>query len=54
MTLSQLVFIGADVPNYRTTSFHPVSAGETTLVVSGPAEFSQASDNNNITAYVTQ
>jgi hypothetical protein len=53
ITLSPVVFTGADMPNYRTTSFHPVDVGNTTLVVAGPAGFSQASNNNNITAYVT-
>jgi hypothetical protein len=53
ITLSPVVFTGADVPNYRTTSFHPVGVGNTTLAVSGPSGFSQASNNNNITAYVT-
>ncbi|WNG56389.1 hypothetical protein F0U59_17670 [Archangium gephyra] len=54
ITLAPVVFNGADVPNYRTTSFHPVSAGTTTLVVSGPSpDFSQSSNNNHITATVT-
>ncbi|AKJ04649.1 Fibronectin type III domain protein [Archangium gephyra] len=55
LTLSPVVFNnGPDTPNYRTTSFHPVSVGTTTLVVTGPAGFSQASNNNHITARVTQ
>jgi hypothetical protein len=53
ITLPQVVFQGADEPNHRTTSFHPVSAGSTVIVVSAPEGFNQASNNNFITAHVT-
>jgi hypothetical protein len=54
ITLSPVIFNGDDSPNSKTSSFHPVSVGSAVIVVGAPAGFSQASNDNFITANVTQ
>jgi len=51
-TLSPVTFSGGDVPNERTSSFHPLAAG-TTVIQATAAGFSTASNNNNINVTVT-
>jgi hypothetical protein len=57
ITLSPVVFNGADVSNYQITSFHPTMAGGAdVIVVPAPSGtgifFTQVSNNNCITADV--
>jgi len=54
ITVSPVIFNGDDSPNSKTTSFHPVAVGTAVIEVGAPAGFSQASNNNDITANVTQ
>jgi hypothetical protein len=52
ITISPVVFDGADVPNERVTSFHPEAPGTTVVRISSPG-FSPASNGNDITFNVT-
>ncbi len=52
ITVSPVVFNGADSPNSMTTAFDPLAAGTSVIVVQGPAGFQTASNNNHITATV--
>jgi hypothetical protein len=52
ITLSPVVFNGADVPDYQNTSFHAVATGSTVVYVPAPAAYSRASNNNCVTANV--
>jgi hypothetical protein len=52
ITLSPVVFNGADVPDYQNTSFHAVATGSTVVYVPAPAGYSRASNNNCVTANI--
>lgn len=52
ITVSPVVFNGADVPDYQSTSFHPISTGSDVIYIPAPTGFSQASNNNCVTANV--
>jgi hypothetical protein len=53
ITVSPVIFQGAENPNFITTSFHPVASGTSTVITVGaPAGFRQASSPNQITANV--
>jgi len=54
ITLSPVIFNGDDSPNSKTSSFHPVAVGSAVIQVGAPAGFSLASNDNDITANVTQ
>jgi hypothetical protein len=53
ITLSPVVFKGADDPDYQTTSFQPLSSGSDVIYIPAPTGFKQASNNNCITANVS-
>jgi hypothetical protein len=46
--------MGADNPDYQTTSFQPLAQGSDVIYIPAPAGFSQASTGNCVTANVTQ
>jgi hypothetical protein len=57
ITVSPVVFHGADIPNFQSTSFHPASSGGSEVIyIPAPVGtgifFKQASNNNCITANV--
>jgi len=54
ITVSPVIFMGADVPNYQSTSFHPIAPGSDVIYIPAPAGFSRASNGNCVTANVTQ
>jgi hypothetical protein len=54
ITVSPVVFMGADNPDYQTTSFQPLAQGSDVIYIPAPAGFSQASTGNCVTANVTQ
>ena len=53
ITVSPVVFNGNDSPDFQDTSFHALAVGSTVIYVPAPTGFSQASNNNCVTANVT-